>query len=45
MKPSNRYLNEMFPWKKTKKQISLMLKENCNNNFVVIKPSLKLNSM
>ena len=45
MKPSNRYLNEMFPWKNTKKQISLMLKENCNNNFDVIKPSLKFNNI
>ena len=41
MKPSNRYLNEMFPWKNNKKQITLMLNEKCNSNFDIIKPSIK----
>ena len=38
MKSSYKYLKEMFPWTKSKKQISLMLNEICNNNFEVIKP-------
>ena len=41
MKSSYRYLNEMFPWKNNKKQISLMLNEKCNSNFDIIKPSIK----
>ena len=36
MKPSNGYLKEMFPWSNSKKQISLMLNEICNNNFNII---------
>ena len=36
MKPSNRYLKEMFPWSNSKKQKSLMLNEICNNNFNMI---------
>ena len=43
MKPSNRYLNEMFPWKNNKKQITLMLNEKCNSNFDIIKPSINFN--
>ena len=45
MKPSNVYLNEMFPWKNNKKQILLMLSEKCNNNFNIIKPSVKRNNI
>ena len=44
MKSSYRYLNDMFPWKNTKKQISLMLNEKCNNNFEIIKPSIRYNN-
>lgn len=43
MKPSNIYLNEMFPWKNNKKQITLMLNEKCNSNFDIIKPSINFN--
>jgi len=38
MKSSYKYINEMFPWTNSKKQISLMLNEICNNTFEVIKP-------
>ena len=38
MKSSYKYLNKMFPWTNSKKQISLMLNEICNNNFEIIKP-------
>ena len=31
MFPSKKYRNEMFPWKNTKRQIDLMLKEKCKD--------------
>ena len=37
MKPSYRYLKDMFPWKNSKYQINLMINEKCNN-FIKIKP-------
>ena len=36
MKPSQRYLKEMFPWNNSKKQRLLMLNEKCNNKFEII---------
>ena len=38
MKASEKYRNEMFPWKNTKNQLNLMLNENCSN-FIIIPPS------
>lgn len=36
MRPSKRYLKEMFPWSNSKKQRLLMLNEICNNTFEII---------
>ena len=38
IKPSLRYLKEMFPWESSKHQIELMLNDKCNN-FIKITPS------
>ena len=37
MKPSLRYRNEMFIWKNNISQIDLMLKEKCDNKFLIYK--------
>ena len=34
MEPSEQYQNEFFVWKKTDKQLKLMLEEKCSNNFI-----------
>ena len=36
MEPSENYKNEMFSWKKSQKQLNLMIQEKCQNNFVII---------
>ena len=37
MNASEKYRNQMFPWKNTKNQLNLMLNENCSN-FKIIPP-------
>lgn len=40
MKPSEKYKNEMFAWRKNPQQMKLMIDEKCFNNFFVVKPNL-----
>ena len=37
MKPSDKYISEMFSWTRSTKQIKLMLEEECPNDFVITK--------
>ena len=38
MDTSLKYKKLMYPWKNTKKQREMMIKEKCNNHFSIIKP-------
>ena len=37
MKPSDIYLNEMFIWKVTQRQLDLMINDTCPSNFEITK--------
>ena len=37
MEPSFTYKKMMYHWKHTKKQLKLMIKEKCTNDFLIIK--------
>ncbi len=38
MRPSNKYLSEMFVWNYSDEQIKLMLEDNCPYDFIITKP-------
>jgi hypothetical protein len=38
MNPSKNYIENMFIWKASRRQINLMLKDKCPNKFIIIKP-------
>ena len=40
MKPSEKYKSEMFSWRKSPKQLALMIEDKCPNDFVVLKPDI-----
>ena len=40
MNPSFKYKNLMYPWKNSKKQREMMIKEKCNNYFSIIRPRI-----
>ena len=39
MKPSDIYLNEIFIWKVTQRQLDLMLNDTCPYDFEITKPN------
>ncbi len=38
MRPSNKYLSEMFAWHNSNEQIKLMLEDNCPYDFIITEP-------
>ena len=38
MKPSKNYIEHMYIWRASKKQINIMLKDKCPNKFIIIRP-------
>ena len=42
MKPSETYKNEMIIWENSKSQRKIMLYDTCPNNFITVKPNIKL---
>ena len=40
MMPSEKYIREMFYWKKSESQLKLMVEDNCPNNFNITMPNL-----
>ena len=42
MEPSETYKNEMIIWENSKSQRKIMLYDKCPNNFITVKPNIKL---
>ena len=39
MKPSDKYIQKMFKWRKSSSQLKLMLEDSCPSDFVITKPN------